>query len=115
MAGAEHHHRIMIQKYHPGHIGKKGIPHLYQRNSANWYPTVNLEKLWTLVSENTRKTAQSANDGKAAVIDVTRAGFSKVLGKGKLPAIPVVVRAKEFSKTAEKRIKEAGGVCELIA
>ena len=115
MAGAEHHHRIMMDKYHPGHIGKKGIRHFHYRNSADFNPTVNLDKLWTLVSENARKTAQSANDGKAAVVDVTKAGFFKVLGKGKLPAIPVLVRAKEFSKTAEKRIKEAGGAIELIA
>ncbi len=52
---------------------------------------------------------------KAAVIDVTKAGFFKVLGKGNLPKIPVIVRAKNFSKVAEKRIKAAGGVCELIA
>ena len=115
MAGAEHHHRIMIQKYHPGHIGKCGIRHFHYRNSADFNPTVNLDKLWTLVSENARKTAQSINDGKATVIDVTKSGFFKVLGKGKLPALPVLVRAKEFSKTAEKRIKEAGGACELVA
>jgi large subunit ribosomal protein L27Ae len=38
-----------------------------------------------------------------------------VLGKGELPKGFAVVRAKEFSRHAEKRIKEAGGACELIA
>ena len=42
-------------------------------------------------------------------------GFFKVLGKGALPKIPLIVKAKLFSKTAEKRIKEAGGVCVLVA
>jgi ribosomal protein L15 len=42
-------------------------------------------------------------------------GFFKVLGSGALPKVPVIVRAKEFSAKAEKRIKEAGGVCQLIA
>ena len=42
-------------------------------------------------------------------------GYFKVLGKGELPKIPVIVKAKLFSKTAEKRIKEAGGACVLIA
>jgi large subunit ribosomal protein L27Ae len=32
-----------------------------------------------------------------------------------MPKIPVIVKAKEFSKTAEKRIKEAGGACVLVA
>jgi ribosomal protein L15 len=38
-----------------------------------------------------------------------------VLGKGRLPDIPVVVRARYFSKEAEQKIKEAGGVVELVA
>ena len=49
------------------------------------------------------------------MIDVTKSGYFKVLGKGVLPKVPVIVRAKLFSKSAEKRIKEAGGACELIA
>ena len=51
---------------------------------------------------------------KSLTIDVTKYGYYKVLGKGKLP-IPVLVKAKFFSKEAEKRIKEAGGACVLIA
>lgn len=42
-------------------------------------------------------------------------GYFKVLGKGELPKTPVIVKAKEFSSKAEKRIKEAGGVCVLVA
>ena len=49
------------------------------------------------------------------MIDVTKAGFFKVLGKGALPKVPVIVKAKLFSKTAEKRIKEVGGACILTA
>jgi large subunit ribosomal protein L27Ae len=44
---------------------------------------------------------------------VTKAGFHKVLGKGVLPKLPLVVRAKLFSKKAEKKITAAGGICEL--
>ncbi|KAG6400884.1 hypothetical protein SASPL_137729 [Salvia splendens] len=40
----------------------------------------------------------------------------KVLGKGMLPDnLPVVVKAKLISKTAEKKIKEAGGAVLLTA
>ena len=38
-----------------------------------------------------------------------------MLGKGALPQIPVIVKAKVFSKKAEQRIKEAGGACVLLA
>jgi large subunit ribosomal protein L27Ae len=37
------------------------------------------------------------------------------LGKGRLPNQPVVVKAKFFSKTAERRIKAVGGACVLVA
>ena len=37
------------------------------------------------------------------------------MGNGELPKVPVIVKAKLFSKKAEKRIKEAGGACQLIA
>jgi len=38
-----------------------------------------------------------------------------VLGKGRIPEIPMVVRARFFSREAERKIKEAGGVVELVA
>ena len=49
------------------------------------------------------------------VIDVGKSGFFKVLGKGRLPNQPVVVKAKYFSKTAERRIRAVGGACVLTA
>ena len=52
---------------------------------------------------------------KAPVIDISRAGFFKVLGRGNLPKQPVIVKARFFSKIAEKKIKEVGGACILTA
>ncbi|MBA0798733.1 hypothetical protein Gohar_009293 [Gossypium harknessii] len=50
------------------------------------------------------------------MIDVTQFGYFKVLGKGVLPQNqPMVVKAKLVSKTAEKKIKEAGGAVVLTA
>jgi len=54
---------------------------------------------------------QVAAKGEVPVIDVTQSGFFKVLGKGRLPKQPVIVKAKFFTKTAEKKIKEVGGAC----
>jgi large subunit ribosomal protein L27Ae len=51
----------------------------------------------------------------APVLDVTKLGYFKVLGKGNLPSIPLVVKAKYFSKDAEKKIKAAGGAVLLTA
>lgn len=38
-----------------------------------------------------------------------------MLGKGVLPALPIVIKAKYFSKEAEKKIKGAGGAVLLTA
>ncbi|EGR27178.1 ribosomal protein, putative [Ichthyophthirius multifiliis] len=114
LAGGMHHHRILMQKWHPGYFGKKGIRTFHYNKNAHHQPVVNIDKLWSLVSEETRTKYALVKD-KAPVIDVTKAGFFKVLGKGRLPAQPVVVKAKFFSKTAERRIKAVGGACVLIA
>lgn len=42
-------------------------------------------------------------------------GYYKVLGKGRLPNQPVIVKAKFFSKKAEDKIKAVGGCCVLQA
>ena len=89
--------------------------HFHLHRNAEYCPVINIDRLWSLVSADTRKFAETAKDGKATVIDVTKAGYTKVLGTGPLPKIPLIVKARMFSKTAEKRIKEAGGVCQLTA
>ncbi len=77
-------------------------------------PSINLDKIWSLVSEQTRKNYADKKD-KAPVIDVVQAGFYKVLGKGVLPKQPVIVKAKFFSRSAEEKIKAVGGACVLMA
>ncbi|CAE7196775.1 RPL27A [Symbiodinium sp. CCMP2592] len=77
-------------------------------------PTINVERLWSLVSEQTRLFYKDKTD-KAPVIDVMKAGYMKVLGKGQLPEQPVIVKARYFTKEAEEKIKAAGGVCVLCA
>lgn len=43
------------------------------RRNSKWCPTINLDKLWTLVSEQTREKYQNNKDGKAPVIDIVKA------------------------------------------
>lgn len=113
-AGGLLHNRTAMDRYHPGYFGKKGIRvFALQRNKLH-APTINIDKLWTLVTEQSRKL-YAQNKDLVPVIDVTKAGFFKVLGKGFLPAQPVVVKAKFFSNIAEKKIKSVGGACVLTA
>ena len=113
LAGGMHHERIMMNKYHPGYFGKTGMRIFHLQRNWKWAPVVNTDKLWSLVGEETRLAAAKGKGKSAPVIDVAKYGYVKVLGKGTMPKIPVIVKAKLFSKTAEKRIKEAGGACVL--
>ncbi|XP_032611113.2 large ribosomal subunit protein uL15-like [Hylobates moloch] len=114
-AGGLHHHRINFDKYHPGYFGKVGMKHYHLKRNQSFCPTVNLDKLWTLVSEQTRVNAAKNKTGAAPIIDVVRSGYYKVLGKGKLPKQPVIMKAKFFSRRAEEKIKSVGGACVLVA
>ncbi|KAL0244318.1 hypothetical protein GEMRC1_008402 [Eukaryota sp. GEM-RC1] len=109
-AGGQHHKRINFNKYHPGYFGRNGMRQVNQRPHWNHCPTINVEKLWSLVPEEIRQVASSE---QVPVIDCTKAGIFKVLGKGLIINKPMVVKARFFSKIAEEKILAAGGVCQL--
>ncbi|KAF8789531.1 60S ribosomal protein L27a-like isoform X1 [Argiope bruennichi] len=114
-AGGMHHHRINFDKYHPGYFGKVGIRNFHLKKNQKYMPIINIDKLWSLVSEKTRLQYKDHPEGKAPVIDVVNAGYYKVLGKGRLPRQPVIVKARFFSREAEAKIKSVGGACILTA
>merc|ERR1712238_198574 len=111
-SGGQHHHRINFDKYHPGYFGKVGMRNYHYIKRV--VPIINTEKLWTLLSEQARVHYKDKTD-KAPVIDCLKMGYMKVCGKGRLPQQPVIVKARYFTKMAESKIKEAGGVCILQA
>ena len=113
-AGGLTHMRTAMDRYHPGYFGKKGIRTFALQRNKLFAPTINIDKVWTLVTEQSRKL-YAGNKDRVPVIDVTKAGYFKVLGKGFLPSQPVVIKAKFFSKIAERKIKAVGGACQLTA
>ncbi|KZS06438.1 60S ribosomal protein L27a [Daphnia magna] len=114
-AGGMHHHRINFDKYHPGYFGKVGMRNFHIRKNQHHMPAINLDKLWTLVSEQTMEKYKNHPEKKVPIIDCVRAGYFKVLGKGTLPKQPMIVKAKFFSRNAETKIKSVGGACILTA
>uniref|UniRef100_A0A1I7XW16 Large ribosomal subunit protein uL15 n=1 Tax=Steinernema glaseri TaxID=37863 RepID=A0A1I7XW16_9BILA len=84
------------------------------RKNILFCPTINVDKVWSLVPESVRLEAKK-NTETAPVIDITRHGYHKLLGKGVLPKQPLIVKAKYFSHKAEEAIKKAGGACILVA
>lgn len=115
-AGGQHHHRILFDRFHPGYFGKLGMRYFHKTNNQYYSKEINVDKLWSLVGDEVAKEAQAkAGSGQAPVIDLTARGITKLLGKGELPKLPVIVKARFFSTLAEKKIKSVGGACVLDA
>ena len=53
-SGGIHHERINVFKYHPGYHGKKGIRVFRLHKNRTHCPNINIDKLWTLLSEQAR-------------------------------------------------------------
>merc|ERR1712194_211356 len=109
-SGVQHHHRINMDKYHPGYIGKVGMRHFCFRKNKH-YPNkvmkINVEELWGKVLGMDKYNHYLNNKGaKVPVIDLPANGIMKVLGNGHLPKIPVIVKARFFTRLAEKKINE---------
>lgn len=68
-------------------------------NSHFWKPVVNMDKLWSLVPAEEREAYLSGQKKDTVpVIDLLPLGYSKLLGKGRIPEIPLVVKARWVSK-----------------
>lgn len=110
MAGGHKHMWTWIVKYDPDHYGKYGFKRP-QKTIYKFNP-INLdfldEKLDELVSTGLAKKEK----GKI-VVDVTKMGYNKVLGKGRITR-PVVIKSHKFSQTATRKIEEAGGEASII-
>uniref|UniRef100_A0A7I4FGI9 Large ribosomal subunit protein uL15/eL18 domain-containing protein n=2 Tax=Physcomitrium patens TaxID=3218 RepID=A0A7I4FGI9_PHYPA len=113
------HGRVGKHRKHPagrvpsGYFEKVGMRYFHKTVNKFHCPIVNVDKLWSLVPEAVKE--KTDGDKSAPLLDVTQHGFFKVLGKGDLPTQPMVVKAKFFSKLAEKKLKEAGGAVILTA
>ena len=112
-AGGLTHRRQWYDRFHPGYFGKIGMRTMHRIPHHDHSPMVNIDSLWALVGQKAYEEAKNRKDGKAIVIDVVQHGYFKVGGRGEMPKVPVIVRAKFFSQLSEHKIREAGGICEL--
>eukprot|EP00758_Cryptobia_borreli_P012879 Tbor_TRINITY_DN5786_c0_g2::TRINITY_DN5786_c0_g2_i1::g.20929::m.20929/K02900/RP-L27Ae, RPL27A; large subunit ribosomal protein L27Ae len=111
-AGGQHHHRINMDKYHPGYFGKLGMRHFHKKANPTWKPTVNLSNVAKFIAQADAEKAKKG--GEVPVIDLLEEGYAKLLGQGRLQT-PCIVKARWVSKKAEKKIRKAGGAVVLQA
>lgn len=94
-AGGHKHMYSYVVKYDPERFGKRGFKR--PAKISERVKAINLGSLERIAMQQNKKE-----------IDVKDLGFEKVLGAGKISS-PLVVKAKSFSKSAIKRLEEAGG------
>lgn len=71
-AGGMHHHRINFDKYHPGYFGKLGMRNFHLNRNDKFCPSINLDKLWSLVPEDKREECRKSKDGQVPVVDLVK-------------------------------------------
>lgn len=67
---------FVFHNSHPGYFGKVGMRVFHLQRNWKYCPTINTDKLWSLVSTATRDSCVKNKD-KAPVIDVTKSVSSR--------------------------------------
>lgn len=101
-AGLHKHKWSWTVKYDKDHFGR-----FANKSRKEKIKVVNLDYL-AEKAEKLLKEKIAEKEGDAIKINVGKLGFGKVLGSGRID-IPLIVEAKEFSKSAEEKLAKAGG------
>ena len=54
-AGGLLYNRTAMDRYHPGYFGKKGIRVFALQRNRLHFPSINIDRVWTLLTEQSRK------------------------------------------------------------
>lgn len=116
MAGTHKSRWSWVIKNDPNYFGRRGfeVPSAVKQEVK----TLNLGDIEEMVknaalSGNEESFPGISKDKGKIVVDLTQIEYDKLLGKGKI-TMPIVVKARGFSKSAEEKIKGAGGETLLV-
>jgi len=109
-AGLHKHKWSYVVKYEPDAFGKFGFKR--PQDTLIEISAVNVRHLDEM-AEKFLKMKLATKEGDSFKIDVTKLGFDKVLGSGKVTK-KLVVSAKSFSEDAKKKLEEAGGEAVIV-
>jgi len=102
-AGKHKHKWTWILKYDRDYFGKHG----FYRPNRREVKSINLLQLTTVVENLEKKGLLKTVDDKI-VVDLNSIGVKKIIGGGRINK-PLLVIVEKWTKTAEEKIKEAGG------
>ncbi|MBU5678323.1 MAG: uL15 family ribosomal protein [Candidatus Aenigmatarchaeota archaeon] len=110
-AGSHKHKWIKIIKEEPEHFGKHGFTSIRGKESK----TINIKDLERLIKDFREgkidiKNDEIKEDDEKIEINLTKLGYDKLLGKGKLNfEKPIIIIVKSFSQQAKQKIESANG------
>ncbi len=94
----KHHFSTMLKEF-PDHFG----------HDSTHPPHPNIIKKWTSVRELDDLFAKSGKDEQGKkIIDLVGLGYDKLLGGGQVKNA-YIVKIKQFTKSAQEKVKQAGG------
>lgn len=64
--------------------------------------------------EKREKAFSTSDFDTVPLIDLLSLGYSKLLGKGRLPKARFVLRTRFTTAEVEKKVEEVGGVIQLV-
>ena len=103
-AGMHKHKWSYTVKYAPNHFGKHGFKSIHPRPRE-----INVGDLEKLIEQN----KYTLDENNIPVIDLTKEGYGKLIGKGTLDK-KVKVIVKSASKRAIEKIKSLSGEVKLV-
>lgn len=109
-AGLHKHKWSYAVKYAPQHFGKRGFMRPVAATKKS--KSINVQQLEKISGKLLQKKI-AEQEGEAIKINLRKIGYEKVLGGGKINR-PIIVEAKHFSKSAAKKIEEAGGKAVVV-
>jgi large subunit ribosomal protein L15 len=99
ISGQLKHHFSSMLKYDPDHFG----------HDSTHPPHPNVTKKWASVRDLDDLFEKFGNkDGEKKLIDLTSIGYDKLLGGGKITNA-YTVKIRQFTASAEEKVKKAGG------
>lgn len=75
--------------------------------------TINLGSIDERLEQFLEQNVASVTENGKMEVDLVKAGYDKVLGRGKLSS-PLIIKCKAFSETAIRKIEEIGGKAVLV-
>jgi large subunit ribosomal protein L15 len=103
MAGLHKHKWTRTVKYMPDHFGKSG----FISPTSKKIRAINIKDLDQMMEKLVEKKLV-AKEGDKIKVDLEKIGYDKLLGSGKATR-PFIIEAKYFSKSAVKKVENAGG------